>query len=468
MIELQQLAEFAAAVTYEQLPAPVVARAQEVVRDTIAVITAGMTEPEVTALADRAIVAAPGNARLLGHGGRTTAEWAAFVHGTAGTTLEMDEGHAYARGHAAIHALPVALALAQEHGATGADALTGFVVGYEVAARAGVSTRLRPAVHPFGAWGVFGAAAVAAWFKRFDAQAFAGTLELAASYGISASFEAALQGANGRNSYAGVINRLGMLAADLYELGFRGERGGLKTMLGEILGAEFRSEALSAGLSDGHYEIMRGYFKPYSACRYTHAAVDAALALRAEGVDMAQVKAVEVETYDLAVRLADPQPETPLAGRFSVPYVVAVTLLSGDAGPRSFQPSVLQDPSVRELAQRVTVREDHALTALTPERRPARIRLMMKDGSQHEALVTRSKGDPDLPMSSRELRDKFEDLLRPVIGVEMTALAWERLGNFTELVKLDDLLTMFVPASYRQIEHFSLLPDEDLRAAGSV
>src|SRR5690606_37642289 len=109
----------------------------------------------------------------------------------------------------------------------GADALTGFVVGYEVAARAGVSTRLRPAVHPFGAWGVFGAAAVAAWFKRFDAQAFAGTLELAASYGISASFEAALQGANGRNSYAGVVNRLGMLAADLYELGFRGERGGL-------------------------------------------------------------------------------------------------------------------------------------------------------------------------------------------------------------------------------------------------
>lgn len=448
MNELQQLAQFVADTTFERLPPDVVARAQAVARDTVGVITAGMAEPEVHALADHAMVTAPGKARLLGHGGRVTAARAALVHGTAGTTLEMDEGHAYARGHAAIHALPVALALAQEHDASGAEALTAFVVGYEVAARVGVATHLRAPVHPFGTWGVLGAAAAAARFKGFDAAAVAGVLELAAAYAIAPSFEAALQGANGRNTYAGLVNRLGMLAADLYELGFRGERGALHTTFGKILGRQFDPVALAAGLAGGRaqrYEIMRGYFKPYSACRYTHAAVDAALALREEGLDVGQVRSVEVETYNLAARLSDPAPATPLAARFSTPYVVAVTLVCGDAGPRSFSPPILHDRAVLDLAQRVTVREEPAFTTMTPARRPARVRLHMAGGSRREATVTVSRGDPERPMSVQELRQKFEQLVQPVVGAEATALAWERLGRLSRLARLDELMTLLAP-----------------------
>lgn len=444
MNELHQLAQFVANTTFEQLPPDVIARAQAVARDTAGVITAGMAEPEVRALADHAVVTAPGKARLLGHGGRVTAARAALVHGTAGTTLEMDEGHAYARGHAAIHALPVALALAQEHDAGGAQALTAFVVGYEVAARAGVATHLRAPVHPFGTWGVLGAAATAAYFKGFDAEAVAGALELAAAYAISPSFEAALQGANGRNTYAGLVNRLGMLAVDLHDLGFRGERGALHTTFGEILGRQFEPTALADGLGQ-RYEIMRGYFKPYSACRYTHAAVDAALALRDEDDDMQQVQSVDVETYDLAARLADPRPATPLAARFSMPYVVAVTLLCGDAGPRSFRPPILHDPAVLDLARRVRVREESAFTAMTPARRPARVCLHMANGSRREATVTVTRGDPERPMSAQELRQKFEQLVQPVVGAEAAALAWERWGHLSRLARLDELMTLLTP-----------------------
>lgn len=444
MKELHDLAQFVANTSFEQLPPDVVARAQAVARDTAGVITAGMAEPEVRGLADHAVVTAPGKARLLGHGGLVTAARAALVHGTAGTTLEMDEGHAFARGHAAIHALPVALALAQEHDAGGAQMLTAFVLGYEVAARAGVATHLRPPVHPFGAWGVLGAAATAAYFKRLDAEAVAGVLELAAAYAIAPSFEAALQGANGRNTYAGIVNRLGMLAADLYESGFRGERGALHTTFGEILGRQFDPAALADGLGQ-RYEIMRGYFKPYSACRYTHAAVDAALTLRDEDPNMQRVQSVVVETYELAARLADPAPATPLAARFSMPYVVAVTLLSGDAGPRSFRPPILHDPDVLDLARRVTVREEPAFTAMTPDRRPARVCLHMAGGSRREATVTVTKGDPQRPMTAQELRQKFEQLVQPVAGAEATALAWEKWGRLTRLTRLDELVTFLAP-----------------------
>jgi 2-methylcitrate dehydratase PrpD len=442
---LDQLAAFVASTTFETLPVEVIDRAKWVLRDTIGVIVAGMAEPEVQALADYAVEQAPGSSSLFGHPGRATAAWASLVHGTAGTSLELDEGHAFARGHAAIHAVPPALALAQAREASGRDAIAAMVVGYEVAARAGVATRLRPPVHPFGAWGVLGAAAAGVWFKGFEAHDVAGTLELAASYAISSSFETAYQGATVRNTYAGVVNRLGLLAVDFYELGFRGEAGGLQTAFGEILGHTFDSSALSEGLGQ-RYEMMRGYFKPYSGCRYTHAAIDAVLDLRAEeAIALEDLDSIDVATYDIAAHLTDPEPKTALAGRFSLPYVVAATVTNGSAGPEIFTPEMLADPTVLGISRRVHVSEDKAFTTMTPANRPAQVTLHFKDGTQRAKTVYGSKGDPDQPMTAAELESKFYQLTRPILGHDRALQAWVELDRLEQWLHLDRVAQLLVP-----------------------
>jgi 2-methylcitrate dehydratase PrpD len=439
MSELAEISAFVAETQFDDLPAEVVARANQVIRDTVGVIIAGMSEPEVRALADYATSEESGSATLFGHGGKVKSGWASLVHGTAGTSLEMDEGHAYARGHAAIHAVPPALALAEEHGVSGKETLAAFVVGYEVAARAGIATRLRKGVHPFGAWGVLGAAAIGARFKEFDSQGVAETLEVAASYAIAPSFKTAYQGANVRNTYAGMVNKLGMLAADLYAVGFRGEVGGLQTAFGQILGESFDASALVDGLGD-RYEIMRGYFKPYSGCRYTHAAIDALLGLLSESpVNGESIESIEVATYDIAASLGEPEPQTPLAGRFSMPYVVAATLTLGSAGPEAFLPESLSDPDILALASRVIVTEDPNYTALTPAKRPARVTIRFADGSLRENTVMGSKGDPDQPMTAQELEDKFLQLVDPALGSNQAADAWDQLGHLEMLPDLEGL-----------------------------
>lgn len=445
MEELNQLARFVSTLTFDSLPPAVVDRAKWILRDTVGVIVGGMAEPEVVALAEYAAKTAPGPAILLGHGGHSTAGWAALVHGTAGTTLEMDEGHAFARGHAAIHAVPPVLA--QAHRVSGQEVIAAMVAGYEVAARTGVATRLRQPVHPFGAWGVLGAAAVAAWFKGFVADDVVGTLELAASYAITPSFETAYQGATVRNTYAGMVNRLGLLAADFYELGFRGQKGGLQTSFGQILGQSFDPSALSDGLGQ-RYEMMRGYFKPYSGCRYTHAAIDAVLSLQAEEtIDVDDLASVDVFTYDIAAHLSDPAPKTPLAGRFSTPYVVAATLVKGSAGPELFVPEMLANPQVLDLAARVNVGENVDFTAMTPAQRPAQVILHFQNGQRRECTVHGSKGDPDQPMSSDELKAKFYGLCEPGLGPERTRRAWEELGQLEQLEDVQGTLEILAPIS---------------------
>ncbi len=452
MQELHQIAQFVSNLRYGDLPQSVIDQAKWIIRDTIGVIIAGMAEPEVAALADYAVINHPGSASLFGHKGNSTPAWSALVHGTAGTTLEMDEGHAFARGHAAVHALPPAIALAQAQGASGKDVLTGFIVGYEVAARSGIASLLRKSVHPFGAWGVIGAAAVVAWFQQLNTRDIAGVLELAASYAITPSFKTAYQGANVRNTFAGIVNSMGMLAAEFYPLGFRGENGGLQTTFGEILGHSFNPKALIDGLGE-RYEILRGYFKPYSACRYTHAAIDAVLGLRAEGrLDLNNVAAIEVATYDIAARLAEPNPKTPLAGRFSLPYVTAATLVTGGAGPEIFTSQMLQDPEILDIASKITVLEDPAFTALTPKKRPARVTLQYLDGSNLMKTVLGSKGDPDQPMTEDELNEKFHNLSDPCLGLHKASQVWDLIGQLEKLPDLSSLISLLAPQERSESE----------------
>ncbi|MGD2049010.1 MAG: MmgE/PrpD family protein, partial [Chloroflexota bacterium] len=248
-----------------------------------------------------------------------------------------------------------------------------------------------------------------------------------------------------RNTYAGMVNHLGLLAADFYDLGFRGQKGGIQTSFGQILGHSFDPSALSDGLGQ-RYEMMRGYFKPYSGCRYTHAAIDAVLSLQAEEtIDVDDLASVDVLTYDIAAHLSDPAPKTPLAGRFSTPYVVAATLIKGSAGPELFVPEMLANPQVLDLAARINVGENSDFTAMTPAQRPAQVVLRFQNGRRRECTVYGSKGDPDQPMSGDELKAKFYGLCEPSLGAERTRRAWEELGRLEQVKDVRGTLEILAP-----------------------
>ena len=73
---------------------------------------------------------------------KVSVENAAFVNGTFGHGLEMDDVYAPALAHPGPAVVPAALAIAERDGCLGEDWLLSIVAGYEVMGRCGYALSL--------------------------------------------------------------------------------------------------------------------------------------------------------------------------------------------------------------------------------------------------------------------------------------------------------------------------------------
>lgn len=415
---LAALARFCAETSFADLPAGVVVRGKQVIGDCIAAIAAGAQEAEMIALADRRAPKCDTGVAVIGLARRGSPEAAAFLGGTAGTMLELDEGNQYARGHPAIHVVPAVLAAAQTLGSTGQDVLTAVALGYEIGARIGIASKLRITMHPHGTWGTVGAAVAVARLHGASADGMREVINVSSSLGLATSRRTMLEGGTVRNSYAGVSNQMGLMAWDLVASGFTGEADGLTTIYNTVIADQWDPQEMIRDLGS-RWEIARNYFKRHACCRYNHAAVDALGYLMREHGDAiapATIERIDIATYIWAAQLASQEPHNMLAAKFSLPFSVATTIVHGAATVEAFRDRARADQSVRDLARKVFVAEDPAMTARLPAYRPARIKIQLTDGRNLEARAETNRGDTEDPYSSGEIEAKFLDLATPVYG----------------------------------------------------
>ena len=406
---LETFGRFAAELDVATVPPAVREQLGWILADTLAAIVGGSAEPEVRALAARQ--ESPGPASLPGLGRSARADVAALLNGTAGTFLEMDEGNRFSRGHPAVHVIPAAMAVCEERGAGAGVFLSAVLAGYEVGSRLGAASRLRASMHPHGTWGTIGAAAACARVAGLGADAMCETINIAASMTTATSKQTMLDGGLVRNVYAGLSNRNGLLALQLSECGFSGERDGLASLFGKIVSEHFDTRELLRGLGT-EWHVMQNYFKLHSCCRFNHGTLDAVDRIAACGPLPLpeQIQDIQVTSYNLAAELNGREPHNTLAAKFSVPFAVATRIVNGSSALASFSWEAVRDPAVLALAQKVTVLEDPQMTRRLPLERPARVVITLADGSSRVGEVGVNRGDDALPYSRDELRGKFLDL----------------------------------------------------------
>ena len=422
--EATAASEFAADLAFDGIPTDRIDDASLIVADSLGAIVGGSTAPYVAGFAELSADTRRGDASIIGTDRQTSPDRAALINGSAGSVLEVDEGHKYCAGHPAMHVLPAVFAEAESRSdTTGAAFLTAFVAGYEVGARVGIAcTPLADAYHMHGLWGTVGAAVGVGKLRGYDQPELLEAMRIAANHALHTSFDAALEGATVRNSYTGMSAMNGILAADKAAAGFSGLESGLSRHLDRTTAGGFDERAVAAELGD-RWEFTRGYFKIHAACRYTHGALDALDALEADHqFGHADVDSVLVETYPAASRLQTPRPTTDLQAKFSIPFAVATRLVNGHSGKSAFSADALC-AETHALAERVAVNATDEYERQVPDARPTRVTIRLTDGRSLTEEVRHARGDAANPLSRRELRSKFERLVEPVLG-DQTADLW--------------------------------------------
>lgn len=447
---LDRLTRLVRQTRFADLSAATVAAAKAVTLDTLGAILAGSRLEENRRLA-RLATARSGvrSATLIGHAEKAEPMLTALVNGTAGVALEVDEGNRFGGGHPAIHVLPAALAVGEEIGVDGPRFIESLVAGYEVISRLGGATEPRPNVHSHGTWGTIGAAVAVARLLHREEPQIRAVMNLAASMSPANSWTPCFEGATIRNLYPGRAGLQGILAVHLLDCGFTALRDAPADVYGTILGESFDPASAVEGLGTDDraavYRIERNYFKFHACCLYNHPALDAVQAIvREEGIGPDAVARIAVTSVPFVTRMGEPNPPTMLAAKFSVPYAVAAAVVAGRTDIAAFLDAWREDPRVRDLARRVEVSGDPAMSMRRSERPTARVAITLKDGRVLTRETTVVSGDALNPVPRGALVEKFLGLAGETLGSARARQVVETVDRLDELKDMRDVTTLLV------------------------
>ena len=448
MIErTEKLAKFCAETTFSQLDIQVVESTKLIISDTIGAILGGIVEPEVREFLkfragqkskDRKV-------KIIGLNKWAEQSDASLIHGIAGTTLEMDEGNQFAKGHPAIHVLPALVSVVQSRllpqNISGQEFLNAFAIGYDVGARIGLASQLNPHMHPHGTWGVIGAASAIGVLLKFGHREHMQLMNISSSLTTASSRKTMLQGGTVRNVYAGLSNQMAHLAIDLIQSGFTGEVDGIGSIFGNVVSENLNDNLLLEKLGQ-RFEVMRNYFKLHACCRFNHAALDCLHDLMRDHQELSnieQISFIDVESYNLAAELNDPRPQNMLAAKFSVPFALATTLVNKNSQVLSFAGDALKNEKTMALSNKVSVKEISSMTEMLPEFRPAKVTIGMKSGKVFRHSVKTNKGDWQSPYSADELENKFHSLANRSLSQKKSKVLYDKLQNLERIADMREL-----------------------------
>jgi len=410
------LARFASGLSFDDVPAPVLRRAEDLLLDWAASALAGRRARPVEIIARfaRQMGPAEGPAEVLISRRRTSPLFAAMVNAAASHYAEQDDVHNGSVFHPGAVVFPPALAVAQASGSSGRELLTAVTAGYEVGVRVGefLGRSHYKVFHTTGTAGTVAAAAAAGRLLRLSGE----TMQHAfGSAGTQAAglWEFLRDAADSKQLHTAKAASDGLLAAYLARDGFTGAKRIFDGAQG--MAAGMSTDADPARLTDRlgeRWALSETSFKFHASCRHTHPAADALLAVVTEHrLAPGQIARVTAHVHQAAIDVLGPvtDPATVHQAKFSMGTVLAMIAVFGRAGLAEFE-GHFRDPSVVAFCDRVRMVPDAEVEAAYPRRWIGRVTVETTDRRTLAGRVDEPKGDPGNTLSRAELADKAQRL----------------------------------------------------------
>lgn len=443
------LADFAASLSYDTIPAAVVRRTEDLMLDTLGSILAGSSARAVRTIADYADAMGPasGPSENLVSGRGTSPVFAAMANAAAAHMVEQDDVHNGAVFHPAAVVFPPAIAVAQALGRSGKELLAACVAGYEVGIRVGefLGRSHYRIFHTTGTAGALAAAAAVGNLLRLDSEQM---LNAFGSAGTQAAglWEFLKDAADSKQLHTARASANGLMAAWIARDNFTGARQILEGAQG--MAAGMSTDADPAKLTDGlgsRWTVLETSFKFHASCRHTHPAADALLkAMQDNQLTADDIVRVETHVHQGAIDVLGPvvNPVTVHQSKFSMGTVLALIALHGRAGLAEFD-AALGDTKVAEFREKVSMELDAEVDGAYPARWIGKVTVHTRDGRKLAARVDEPKGDPGNTLSRAEIEDKVlrlgtyrnaasEETVRAIIGKVWALAEAELVGPFVQ------------------------------------
>ena len=450
----QQLAEYVAAISFDDFGDDVVEATNELLLDTIGCSLGAFASPPVKSLR-REYANHSGNtaATIAGTTETVPVEYTGLINATMARYLDYNDCYMTPTGacHPSDHIMAL-MSVAEDEGATGADLVEAIVTAYEVQCLGMEQAPVRQNGFDYVTWGAYSSAAAVG-----KLMGLAGT-DLVNAIGIAGASNAPLYVSRRGDvsMWKGVahpyVTHNAIQACQMVRSGMTGP--------GAVFDGEygFREVVSDADLEFGDVPAGDGYritetgIKHFAAGYYIHSPVTGALELVEEhDIDHEEVDAVHVDIFDHAKELlATPEKwdtdQTRETADHSVPYTVAVAIVDGEVTPEQYEPHRLRAPEVHELMETVTVEGDGELTEHreeNPRHIPSRTSITV-NGSEYRTRVDAPRGHPERPLTDAQLEEKFENLCSDFLTDEQIATAIDRSRNVHELDTVEPLLDSLV------------------------
>ncbi|MCX7177265.1 MAG: MmgE/PrpD family protein [Proteobacteria bacterium] len=446
------LAQFATALRFEDIPEAVRTRAKYLILDAIGIAHASTAYDFAHRTLSALCELGAGDQPVIGMSARLALRDSVIMNGLLIHGLDYDDTHVPGVIHATASCLPTALGVAAHARLSGAELLGAYITGMEIAARLGAVAKggfHQVGFHPTGLIGAFACTLVAGKLYGMSPQQLVMAQGIALSVGAG-SLEFLQDGAWTKRLHPGWAGAAAISAATLARHGFVGPGAAYEGRFGLYashlgpLAAQCDYSLATAGLGST-WEIHQVAIKPLPACHFTHGCTDAARHIHhTYGLKAEQIKSVRALVPKEVVKtVCEPvankqQPANSYDAQFSIPYTVATALLHGSFGLTALEDARLRDPTVLALAAKVSYEVDPA--ADFPRYYSGEVIVTTHDGRELRQREHINRGSIDRPISNADIEVKFMENMQTVVSrsraeeVRDRLLALDQAGNAADLL----------------------------------
>jgi 2-methylcitrate dehydratase len=448
MTFIEQLADWVLGFDFERLSETAIRHAKLLLLDAIGCGLAALEDEEFRAAVTVAeqLGGVP-ECTILGSAVQTSAPNAVLANGALIRALDLNDIYwGRNRGGHPSDNMATVLAAAERGDASGRDAITAIVIGYEIDGRLR-DINAAETDFDYTTYSGLVSATAAGRLLGLDHDRLTNAMALGATFGPSL---AVIRG--GTISAAkwlgtGLASHMGVLAALLAAEGLSGPRGVFEDPHGwaeVILPGADTAKLLEPAVSD--FRIEHASIKAYPSVMTSQAPVAAALQARSRLSGLARdAERIDLRIADIPMvrsHVENPQrrhPSTRETADHSIHFLVAVALLDGELTPRQFEHERWLDPEVLAMMDRIRVEVDPSLSS-SSDTFPCGITVTLRSGESASA---------DVPYHPGHYHDG--GMNAATVGAKFDSYAGARLGEATRTQVKDFILSLDAASSIRPL-----------------